>query len=512
MRVPILLVLPHHEPLRDLALVKKGLLKGDPNAVVDALLNQIRHEIDLPKDIEVTSNSSAVGLKIGKIDEPNRPLEFYADRFALRCFVEVGSLEDIKDRFGPDVFPDQRVALHVPTIKSLADAGLGTCEDVKDKLEVTKLRAAGLTGEGVAIAIMDSGFDFRYLKRKLGVGQVEFKFDGANSWSPIDTKPGNFEARHTDHVTSGPGSHGTMCAFAALLAAPKATLLDMAFGAGIFRTQRGEDDTDPTLFMAMEAFSRLRDFIKPDGPAKALGISTVVSSNSWSIANKTMDQGARYVDNPGHPLNSLINELTQGPFKIDIVFSAGNCGDFPDAWSCNGPQQIMGTNGLGDVLTIAGCDTKDNRVGYSSQGPSLIPGAPNKPDVAAYTHFNGSEAFGDGTHDRGTSAACPVAAGCVAALRTRKPDSGRPSAAGLIKAIQTTARAGDGQTSAPDHNYGYGVINPLAAARKLGLVAVAGSDRLTCRTGGGLGCSSNDIVAKSSHGVISYGRDGSHYR
>jgi hypothetical protein len=44
---------------------------------------------------------------------------------------------------------------------------------------------------------------------------------------------------------------------------------------------------------------------------------------------------------------------------------------------------------------------------------------PDKPDITGYTHFLGSEAFGAGSPDAGTSAACPVAAGCAAALRTK---------------------------------------------------------------------------------------------
>ena len=45
----------------------------------------------------------------------------------------------------------------------------------------------------------------------------------------------------------------------------------------------------------------------------------------------------------------------------------------------------------------------------------------DKPDLASYTHFLGSEAYGSGQPDSGTSAACPVLAGAVAALRSIYP-------------------------------------------------------------------------------------------
>lgn len=82
-------------------------------------------------------------------------------------------------------------------------------------------------------------------------------------------------------------------------------------------------------------------------------------------------------------------------------------------------HSITGANAHPDVLTLAGCDIHDDRVGYSSQGPAIPGMKRKKPDVTSYTHFLGSKAFGTGTPDSGTSTACPVAAGCVAAVRTR---------------------------------------------------------------------------------------------
>jgi subtilisin family serine protease len=71
------------------------------------------------------------------------------------------------------------------------------------------------------------------------------------------------------------------------------------------------------------------------------------------------------------------------------------------------------------VYSVAGVDTQRNLVGYSTHGPGALD--PQKPDIAAYTHWLGSEAFGKGRPDSGTSTACPVMAGVVAALRTRYP-------------------------------------------------------------------------------------------
>jgi hypothetical protein len=93
-----------------------------------------------------------------------------------------------------------------------------------------------------------------------------------------------------------------------------------------------------------------------------------------------------------------------------------------------------------------------------------------KPDVTAYTHFLGSEAFGPGTPDSGTSAACPVTSGCVAALRTSPhipPRSVLP--AKLFDELRQTARQQVGAPHSWNGDYGFGIIDPIAAAKQMHL-------------------------------------------
>ena len=79
-----------------------------------------------------------------------------------------------------------------------------------------------------------------------------------------------------------------------------------------------------------------------------------------------------------------------------------------------------------------------------------------KPDFASFTHFLGSEAFGVGTADSGTSAACPVAAGVVAAVRTKKPTT-KMSPMQLRSLIAKTAT--DAGQSGFDFDFGAGILN-----------------------------------------------------
>jgi hypothetical protein len=83
-----------------------------------------------------------------------------------------------------------------------------------------------------------------------------------------------------------------------------------------------------------------------------------------------------------------------------------------------------------------------------------------------YTHFLGSASAARFIPDAGTSAACAVAAGCVAALRTRLSAKAKPPAQ-LFDELRGTANQVKG--TGWNAEYGFGIIDPAAAAQSLGL-------------------------------------------
>jgi subtilisin family serine protease len=103
------------------------------------------------------------------------------------------------------------------------------------------------------------------------------------------------------------------------------------------------------------------------------------------------------------------------------------------------------------VTCVAGVVTSQERVGYSTKGPGRL--QKQKPDIASYTHFAGSGVY---AADGGTSAATPVAAGVVAALRRLYPAS--VLAPALLRDLlrDTAERRGRERF---DYEYGWGVIN-----------------------------------------------------
>jgi subtilisin family serine protease len=166
----------------------------------------------------------------------------------------------------------------------------------------------------------------------------------------------------------------------------------------------------------------------------------------------------RYGDNPRHPFNVIVGSLAAA--GADILFAAGNCGPTCPDGRCDVPvPPIFLANSHPDGTCVAGVDTAGAVVGYSSIGPGIQ--GNNKPDLAAYTHFRGSEAFGPGSPDSGTSAACPVLAGVVAAFRSVYPfDPTLPKRTpSSIRQFLVNSASGAGAWKA---DVGYGIVDTSA--------------------------------------------------
>lgn len=376
-------------------------------------------------------------------------------KFLIRAYVSPASLG--KPGFNEDepvwLDPDVRGVLALPP----ANQATGDTEAVRQDLNTTTLQDNGLYGAGVAVAIVDTGICRPHLAKRLGFNPT---LDVGNSWTPptLATKPGLHRI-----------GHGTMCAYGVLAVAPNVTLLDYPLLLG---RPAGEHTVSATISEMIRGYFVLfwRWAVVGSIPQTAL-----VVNNSWGIFHPSLDDfppgdPRRYIDNPNHPFRLYVRLLTA--LGADVVFAAGNCGaGCPNAVCLQRTAgMIMGANAYDEVLTLAACDIHDVRVCYSSQGPSIAGMPPQKPDVTTYTQFLGSKILRGPRGfepDTGTSAACGVASGCIAALRTAKPPTAADPAT-MIAVLKATALPAGG--AVPNYDYGYGIVRPVAAGRSLGII------------------------------------------
>ncbi len=400
----------------------RGISEDEPDDLYDT-------EAGIEFNFELSESTYLVR---GEVDDKNLD-KFESNALSKREVVAVYSDPDIQ-----------------PTIICPNSAPLGTDKTVEKLLNISRLHKCKANGAGVRVAIVDTGVNMKYLATK---GKTP-SFDAAGSWKPA-----------TSTVTPGsaPVGHGTMCAYDVCIAAPKCTILDIA----LLTTRRtGSTVMEGFLSDAILAYRHLINLQRNVSPRPGVNKSLVVN-NSWGMFHPSWDypvgHPGNYSDNPNHPFNRIVRSLER--CGADILFAAGNCGkDCPDG-RCQGvtTKTIYGANSSPYVLTVAGVDTSKKRVGYSSIGPGRL--TTKKPDISGYTHFKGSDVY---AADGGTSAACPVVAGVVASIRTRRPldftnSATRPAA--IRNLVRSTAQ--DLGPTGFDYETGFGVINGNSLATKL---------------------------------------------
>ncbi|MCB9958746.1 MAG: S8 family serine peptidase [Rhodospirillaceae bacterium] len=418
---------------------------------------------------QIPPEALPLGLKIEDIDAGFEPLKrskaasgfqrllmgapTETESIIVRATIPCARLQDLIAANGDScrIYEDPVIAPFPMSPLHLTDRPLGTAEQVTRQLGLPALTAAELTGEGVAIAIIDTGIDVARLQAR-GVTARVFP------------RP---ESSHTPraNVRRFSPEHGTMCAFAAHLMAPHAALIDVPV---LVPHGHGQSQIQALLSEALLAYNDLSVMLEER--REAANFTSLVVSNSWGLHRP--DDGPnngqpQYHNNPNHPVRDAIDRLIRN--GADVLFAAGNCGSAAPGPQCDRDpdkqDKIFGANGYQDVLCVGGVDVENRLVPYSCSGPGMW--SHDKPDLAAPTHFLGSEARGTGTADVGTSTSCPVAAGCVAALRTKLPAQ-RMSPTDLADVLRQTASFG--RDNVWNEGLGFGVIAPVRAAEKLGLL------------------------------------------
>jgi serine protease AprX len=292
------------------------------------------------------------------------------------------------------------------------------------QIQVTDLQAEGLTGEGVVVAIFDTGF-WREHEAIAGVNVVA-EHDFINDDDITANEPGDDPYQHY---------HGTMC-LSLLAGYVPGLLMGAAYGAD-YILAKTEDIT-------MEQPIEEDWWIEAAEWADSLGANVISSSlcyNDWYT----------YEDMDGDTAPITIAADRAAVNGIAVVNAAGNSGS--SSW-----RYILAPADGDSVITAGAVDSTGTRANFSSQGPTYD--GRIKPTVMAmglddliadpldaHSYRRGS----------GTSFACPLVAGAVALILEKNPGWASPQ---VIEALMATGT----RASNPDTLYGWGILQAYDAS------------------------------------------------
>jgi len=265
-------------------------------------------------------------------------------------------------------------------------------------------------GEGVVIAVIDSGVDARHPDLAGAViGGTDVSGRG-NETGTLPLGPGGIT--HGTMVASLAAGRGSGPASGVIGAAPAASILSisLAFGPG---ERSGDDQVAEGVRWAV------------DNGADIISLSLTRNQLDWPTS---WDDAF---------LHAEANDVV-------VIAAAGNRG--------NGTEQVSAPATMPGVLAVGGVDragrASDNA---SSQGITIGVMAPSEGLIGA-TPGGGHSSW------QGTSGATPIVAGIAALVRAAHPEL---DAAGVINRIISTARPAT--ATVPDPLYGYGLIDAAAA-------------------------------------------------
>jgi hypothetical protein len=308
----------------------------------------------------------------------------------------------------------------------------GTSLTQVSQINVPAIHDLGNHAEGVVVGVFDNGF--RLLTHQA--------FDSLHIIATYDFVDHKVSVVPNNTSTSF-GSHGVNT-LSTIGGYKSGQLIGPAFKAD-FILARTENDSSETPIEEDNWVAAIEwaDSIGVDVTSTSLGYLTFDSpytSLTWQDMNGNTAPMTRAAD----------MAVARG---ILVVNSAGNDGS-------NASHNTLGAPADGDsVMTIGAVDASGVRSSFSSVGPTTSVPARIKPDVmamgSAVKVASASNPSGYGTSS-GTSFSCPLAAGAAALMVKAWPSA---SPLQIMDAMRSSAS----RSGTPDNQYGYGIINTLAA-------------------------------------------------
>ncbi len=307
---------------------------------------------------------------------------------------------------------------------------------------VESVWANGYKGQGVVIAILDSGVDVKHASLK------DSWRGGTNSWfDPTDTTSSTLEPVDFS-------GHGTAVAGIVLGSDDnnKSSFLGVAPNAQWIAAKIFANNNATSVSVIEEALQWVLD---PDGDPTTADFPDIVQ-NSWGLAS---------TEGICTNLNFLDSLTAINALGIDLVFAVGNSGTSTNA----GVGTYLAPSFHGDVISVGAIDFFNNTVetilSSSSRGPntcdiSRVPAlvAPGNVIVSSAASLGSTSAVRSTSENTGTSFSSPHVSGVLALLRSKYDATSHQ-----VYRDAMFASAKDLGNSGDDDAYGRGLVKADAA-------------------------------------------------
>lgn len=344
-----------------------------------------------------------------------------AETFGSRALRPVARL--IAERKQPERVVE--LAREVPA------AGYGLSRPQITQIGLDRLHARGLSGEGVRVLVLDTGF--RESNPAIAGVTVEAAWDFVNDDADVGNDPGELDQQDRH----GTGVTGVIGGFV------PGDLIGGARGVRFLWAKTERLDTE--IRAEEDAFVAALEW------GEALGADVMNASLGYRVFYDDPDSFAyEFEDLDGDTARTTraVDDLVA--LGVVAVTSAGNRG-------ADGPGSLLTPADADSSIAVGAVDTLGTVTAFSSRGPTFD--GRIKPDVVALGQrvrwaLNGQDS-GTGWAS-GTSLSSPLVASVAALVLEAHPDWGPGR---VSEVLRTTAS----RSSAPDNDVGWGVVDAEAA-------------------------------------------------
>lgn len=296
---------------------------------------------------------------------------------------------------------------------------------------VTVLHDLGITGEGIIIGLLDSGFDWKDHESLTGakvIAEHDFVFND----DVTANQPGDAATQH---------NHGTFV-FSVLGGYKEGRIIGPSYKA--------------SFILAKTEDVRTEKHVEEDNYAAALewmenmGVDITSGSLGYSNGFDTGEGDYTYEDMDGK--TTIVTQAAEMAFErgVLVIASAGNEGDKTFHY-ISAPSDGI------NVISVGAVTNANSVAAFSSRGPSYD--GRIKPDLVAQgVDVYGASSAGFSTYaiSNGTSAACPIVSGIAGQMLSAFPYLSN------VELRRILIESSD-SFSSPDSNKGYGLLAaPLA--------------------------------------------------